>query len=255
MKKLWLYEMTWEEIADAIREPSIVLVPLGSTEQHGRHLPEGTDTMVAIKVALDVAKEIGGIVAPPLWFGWSPHHMPYAGTISLRSEVLVDVVVDICRSLAQHGFRTIILVNGHRIANLPPLQLAAAKVTEENGTRIVLVDPAFMAKTVANRLGLGDIGHGDELETSHMLYIHPELIKMDHASRNVPPPKRMYRVDPRYEGDTSVYVPSTAAEMDKLRMISGGVVGDPTRASAEKGKQLHEGLVENIVAMIKELES
>jgi len=112
-----------------------------------------------------------------------------------------------------------------------------------------------MAKTVANRLGLEDIGHGDELETSHMLYIHQELTTMNRASRNVHPPKQMYRVDPRYEGDTLVYVPSTPAEMDRQRMISGGTVGDPTRASAEKGKQLHETLVKNIVTMIGELES
>ena len=173
--------MTWEEVEKAQQRCDVAIIPIGSLEQHGYHLPEGTDTMVAIKLAEDVAQKTGAVVAPPLWFGWSPHHMALPGTVSVRPEVLIELVSDVCRSLVHHGFKKLVIINGHRLVNIPWLQLTAGRTQEETGAQVVLVDPAYIGKEIAGKLDFGAIGHADEIETSHMLFIHPELVSMDKA--------------------------------------------------------------------------
>jgi len=104
----WLRNLTWEDIKEQIKvAKGTVILPVGSTEQHGPHLPVGTDTMVA----------------PPLWFGWSPHHMVLPGTITIRPEILIEITSDIIGSLNQHGFDKFIFVNGHRIVNVTWMQI------------------------------------------------------------------------------------------------------------------------------------
>lgn len=252
MERFWLQNMTWEQVEERLKKCDVAIVPVGSLEQHGRHLPEGTDTMVAIKLSEEVAKKTGAIVTPPVWFGWSPHHMAYSGTISVRPEVLVEFVSDICRSLASHGFKKIVIINGHRIANLPWLQLVAAKIQEETRINIVIVDPAYIGKIVGKRLGFGMIGHADELETSHMLFIHPEMVNMEKAKGYRPHKNKLYNIDPRATCDTLVYVPSRAVDIERLKEVSGGCVGDPDKATGEAGMNLHNYIVEKIVTMIGE---
>ncbi len=253
---VWLQNLTWEEVRDRIpASRETVIVPVGSTEQHGPHLPVGTDTMVANAVASAAAAEAGVLVAPPLWFGWSPHHMVLPGTITIRPEVLVELVSDVVGSLHHHGFRRFVLLNGHRIVNVTWLQIVGERAKRELGARVVIFDPAYMSKEFAASEGWGEIGHAEEIEGSHMWHCYPDLVKMDRAEDNPHRHPPLYHVDPAYPGDTLCYVPSTVGEMQAAVDAAGGTTGEPSKASPEGGARYHRHLVDRLVAVIGRLQA
>ena len=252
--KVWLQEMRWQEIQQfRDREGYLAIIPVGSVEQHGFHLPLGTDSMVAIRLAEDAAQRTNAIVTSPLWFGWSPHHLALPGTISIRPQILIEMLFDVLSSLATHGFRRFVIVNGHRIVNIPWIQICAEKAQRELGVRVAVYDPAYMSKEIADRIGFGELGHAEEIETSHMLHIMPHLVRMEKARDYLPPERKLYHVDPRTPEDTLCYVPGTAKDLEQTAGKSGGSSGRPTMATAEKGKQLHEHLVARLIEVIDEL--
>jgi len=251
-KHVWLQNLTWEEVKQKTEESNgTIILPIGSTEQHGPHLPVGTDTMVANAVAESAAVKANVLVAPPLWFGWSPHHLVLPGTITIRAEILIEVVYDMITSLHRHAFDKFILLNGHRIVNVTWLQIAAERAKRELGVGIVIFDPAYMSKEFTSGLGWGEVGHAEEIEGSHMWYRYPDLVKMDRAKDNPHRHRNLYHVDPGYAGDTLCYVPSSPAEMQKLAKTSGGTAGEPSKASREGGEKYHAHLVERLVEVIK----
>ncbi len=243
--------MTWEEVKERISKVGLAIVPVGSTEQHGKHLPEGTDTFIAIKISEDVAKETGAVVTPPLWFGWSPQHMAYPGTINIRPEVLIELLKDVGLSLAKHGFKKIVVINGHRIVNLPWLQIAAYKIQEEAEVKVYVIDPSYIVREEAQKLGFGPISHGDEQETSHMLYIKKELVNLEKVKGKVESLKKFFVADPSLLRDTVIYVPNLPKENLEKYRETGGTGGDPSKISLEKGKIFHEKVVKNVVELIK----
>ena len=253
MNGFWMQEHTWEEIEKQMALcKGTAIVPVGSTEQHGPHLPTGTDAYAAIALADDASARTGAVVTPPLWFGWSPHHLVLPGTISVRAEVLTEVLYDIISSLHKHGGRGFVVVNGHRIVNIPWMQLAAQRAQENLGVRVSIFDPAYMSKEISGALGFGPIGHAEEAETSHMLFKYPELCKMEKAFDFVPAHARpFYSVDPSYPGDTQCYVPSTVNDARTTVERSKGTAGRPTSASAEKGVKYHDHLVARLVSVIE----
>jgi creatinine amidohydrolase len=252
---VWLQEMTWEEVKQKVDEScKTIMLPFGSTEQHGPHLPVGTDTMVAMTLAQDAALKANIPVAPPLWFGWSPHHMILPGTITIRPEILVEIAFDVISSLHHHGFDNFILINGHRIVNIAWMQIAGERAKRELGVKLVIFDPAYMSKTIISELGWGEVGHAEEIEGSHMMYRYPGLVKMDRAIDNPHPKKELYSVDPSYMEDTLCYVPSSLEEMKALTRKSGGTTGEPSKASLEGGKKYHEHLTSRLVEVIRMLQ-
>ncbi len=110
-----------------------------------------------------------------------------------------------------------------------------------------------MSKEIVDRLGFGEVGHAEEIETSHMLHIMPDLVQMEKARDYVSPEKKLYHVDPRIPKDTLCYVPGTAKNLEQLAEHSGGAHGKPTLATGEKGKQLHEHLLMRLTEVINEL--
>ncbi len=253
---VWLQENSWQELDKLrIKAKDTIIIPVGSTEQHGRHLPLGTDTMVATMLAVDAAEKAQVLVAPPLWYGWSPHHMVLPGTITLRPEVLIEVLYDVMESLGKHGFKRFIVINGHRIVNIPWMQIAAERAQRLLGIKVVIFDPAYMSKEVVGPLGFGAVGHSEEIESSHMLYKHPELVHLEQAQDNPITATPLYSVDPRFTGDTLCYVPSTLTHMQNSVDVAGGTTGKPSQTSAEKGQQYHEHLVGNLVEVIEQLQN
>jgi len=252
----WLQTMTWEEVSAHLEGDDVIIVPIGSVEQHGRHLPLGTDSMVAISLAGDAALAAGALAAPPLWYGWSPHHMGYAGSVTLKPETIITLVSEVVESLVHHGFGRVILLNGHRIANLAPLSIAATRLHDRTGAYVAVADPYEIGTRIGQELresGPGGLGHADELETAHMLHIHPELTDMTKAVANMPDLGRFsyfHLQDPTVDLDR-VFLPATAEEF-AARTAPTGVSGDALPATEEKGRRFHEAVVENLAALVGE---
>ena len=247
-----LEELAWPDVARYLESDNRIILPVGSTEQHGRFAPLGTDTYVARALARDAGRQSGVLVAPPVWTGWSPHHLVQPGTISIRAEVLIELLYDVVQSLAEHGFSNFVIVNGHRLVNIPWMQICAERAQREVAVRVALFDPAWMSREFA---GFFDsIGHGEEIEISHMLHSHPELIDLEKAADNPVPDQPLYHVDPTDHRDTLCYVPATRQAMEKMLADSGDTItGHPCRSSADKGRTYHEHLVRRLVEVLAEM--
>jgi len=261
--RIWIQELSWVEVQEYLEEEQIVIVPIGSTEVHGAHMPLGHDTYQAIDYSEGIAREANVLCAPPIWFGDSRHHMGKPGTITFQAETIIALLKDIYRSLIYHGFNKIITFNGHRLANIPAIKIASISIKQEHeDVLFAIMDPLIMAVEV-----LGDLleqpggdwkarlaeEHGGEWETSHLLYKHPELVKMELAEPLVPEPLVHSRfVDkPDLEGgDRIIVIPGIK---DQVRMTPKGFIGDPTVATAEKGAIIYKSVVSNGVEFINDL--
>lgn len=256
----WLHERRWPEIKAYLQHDDVILLPVGSVEQHGPHLPVMTDAAEAIAVALGAGRRAAVLVAPPIWYGWTPHHMAYPGTITLRPETLTALIEDVCRSLVYHGFKRILILNGHRVANLPPIEIAVARTRNITGAYVALYDLALsvrceMAQITSGQLGA--VGHACEDETSQMLYSYGHLVDMSQAQAAVGnPSSRFYQSgfnspDPAQGPIDFVYRPWTREEFAEHSAPNQGVMGDPTKASREKGERIFEAQVANVCDLIE----
>lgn len=250
MKKLWLQDFRSKEVEESIEKGNdIILIPVGSLEQHGRHLPLGTDSFMAIRLAEDAAAKSNVMLSPPLWFGWSDHHMGYSGTITLKATTLIKVIEDISLSLIRHGFKKLLIINGHRMTNLSPLIIGAMNVREATGAFLSVIDPVIIGATIGNKMRkseIGGLGHGGELETSHMMYLYPDLVEMNDAIKIIPKHKIDFMELDFYAGGDKVF---WTFDMEKLSEGTGGF-GDPTCSSKEQGWEYHNKVVENICKLI-----
>lgn len=181
LPSVWLQDLTWQEVEEHLTSSRVVLVPIGSTEQHGPAGPLGVDSYVAITLVEDVARRTGALCAPPLWYGESSHHAAFPGTVTLRATTLMAVVHDLCDSLARHGFDRIVLVNGHKGSNLPALTSAARELHDERRPEVVIAiaDPLHLARSAAPEIKDTNEHHAGELELSHVHARYPGLIRTD----------------------------------------------------------------------------
>lgn len=254
MKAIRLEELTWQDAKVAIDESQgVAIIPIGSVEQHGYHLPLGTDSFVAQGLAEEAAAKSKALLIPPMWLGWCPHHMALTGSITIRPEVLTEYLYDVMKALKTHGIRKFVLINGHRIVNIVWMQIAAQRAQEDLDVRAVIFDPAYMSKELIAKLGIGPVGHAEEIETSHMIHMHPDLVHMERAVDNPVQDKHLYSVDPNYTKDTLCYVPSRFKDQKAHAAQSGGTAGSPTKATAEIGKEYHEHLVNRLLEVIEQL--
>jgi creatinine amidohydrolase len=251
----WLQELTWQEVADYLQTDNRIIIPVGSTEQHGKCAPLGTDTYVATALAESAARAEKVLIAPPVWTGWSPHHLVQPGTISVRAEVLIELLSDIFTSLAAHNFSNFVVINGHRIVNISWMQIAAERAQRELGVQVALFDPAHMSKEFT---GFDcAIGHAEPIEISHMLHFRPELV---HLERSVDCPshseKTHYHIDPKDQRDSLCYVPATLTDMRKIMARHGDTInGSPSQSDPETGQAYHEHLVNRLISVLKDMAS
>jgi creatinine amidohydrolase len=251
---MWLQEKSSQDVGDYLKSDDRVIIPVGSTEQHGSFAPLGTDTYVAVTLAEEASARAGVLTSPPLWFGWSPHHLVRPGTISIRAEVLIEVLFDVIKSLADHGFRKFVIINGHRIVNISWMQIAAERAQRELKVKVVIFDPAYMSKEIVKELGFGPIGHAEEIEISHMLYRYPDLVDIKKAIDNPHKARHLYHLDPHDPRDTLCYIPATREDLNEIYKKTGDTVGGtPTESSAEKGKRYHDHLVGRLIEVLDQL--
>jgi len=252
--KILYGDMTWPEVKKAAEDERVPLIPVGSTEQHGPHLPTRTDALLAYEVCKVAARKIPdmAVVLPPVNYGYNEHHLDFPATIHIDYEVLIGFVIDIGRSLAHHGFRRIIIVNGHG-SNNAPMELAGRRITLESSAICASLTYVSIAPEVFELLE-GESAHGGELETSLMLYVKPELVSMNKAGRDWRLPRSEFIKWGVDKGEKRFGISGgKVAFMDWWsRMSSTGVLGDPTKASNEKGQKAFRLCVDALVRFIKE---
>jgi creatinine amidohydrolase len=249
--------MRWEELsAPAVealnRDRTVVILPLGSVEQHGRHMAVGTDTLLAYNLALAAADRLAGRVAvlPPPWYGFSAHHMRFAGTVTLRLETLLSLVDDIAASVVEHGFRRFLIVNGHGGNNGAVDVLASTLGRKHYGkARIAGLTYFQLARdAIANmrESAPGGMGHACEFETSMLLHLRPDLVAMEKAAVTYPDPGSKYL--------TTDLVGSSAvrAYHDFGDLSESGTLGDPSLATAEKGAGFYDAVLGELVRFIED---
>jgi creatinine amidohydrolase len=246
MQKINLFEMTRPEVEEAIASGvDTVIITIGSTEQHGLHLPLGTDAIMGEALGHRVAHALGDtLLAPGMRIGCSEHHMDFAGSLTLSRETFIGVVGDICRSLARHGFRHIVLLPTHG-GNFAPLAKAVEAIRPElSGVNLIAFTDlmAFMDEIFqtgkARKVTPEQAGaHAGEFETSIMLYLRPNLVAMDQAQ-------------PGYVGDQLSIAP-LVFEKGFRAVTANGVLGDPREASAASGEAYMAALTDLLVGYIK----
>jgi creatinine amidohydrolase len=249
-----MQELRWQQVEDYLKDERIVLVPIGSTEQHGPAGPLGVDTYVAITLAEDTAQRTGVLCAPPLWFGDSSHHMAFPGTISVRTDTLMLVVRDICRSLARHGFDRIVLINGHKGSNLAALNSAVRALHEEElpGVLFAVADPLHLARSAAPAIKGTNEHHAGELELSHVLYRFPGLVRPELATDEG---VDFHEVFGGFVGNDlfgpapdGVEIPGSRAE--ERVMAPSGSQSASTGLSEQKGKAYHDHIVARLCELV-----
>jgi creatinine amidohydrolase len=243
-KVLW-QEMLRHELLAAAENRGVVIVPVGSVEQHGPHCPQDVDISIPYHLAIETAATVDDvpvIVAPPVTYGFTHYNMGEIGTITLKLETFIDVLCDVSRSIWANGFRRIILLNGHG-GNEQPTWAASVKLAEEDVWALALTywnmaRDELVAWSTAD--AAHSIGHGGEWETSLQLALRPELVDMDRAVKD------------EWRTKFSPAVARYARFPERRREMEHGVMGDPFAASAEKGRRLFDLLVERLSALCRE---
>ncbi|HUX75413.1 MAG TPA: creatininase family protein [Anaerolineae bacterium] len=248
-------ELTWPEMREAIARQPVVLLPFGTVEDHGPHLPINTDNVIVEAICLEAARRAPEdvLAMPVVAYGLDEHHMDFPGTVSVDVHTLIAYLTDVATSVARHGFTHVLIVNGHG-SNAPIADLAARRVVLETGIICGAMSPnAAIDPTLAEpvfsemrRSAPGGVAHAGEYETAMMLHLRPDLVQMDQAVRESGQIKLEH-----FNWDHPE--PSILAWQDWWsRMSESGVCGDPTVATAEFGRALFETTVENFFRFVRE---
>ena len=251
MRGAWIEDLTWPEVEARLKAGALVLVPVGAiAKEHGHHLPMKTDWLVARELAGRVAAALPVLVAPIVSQGYYPAFTRYPGSQHLSAETFSALMRELLAKLIADGAQRIAVLNTG-VSTEEPLQIVVRDLLATSGVRIAVADIRQLGAAVrasgAQKLG----GHGDEWETSTILAIEPALVHMDRAVEDygatLAEPKTVFRRPTRFSGD-----PASGPDYSRT-----GVRGNPTLASAEKGRallaEMARELVEGLVALYPDL--
>ena len=238
-------DLTQPEIAAQLKKNPFVILPCGSVEQHGPHLPTGTDTLAANVIAHAVAERMDGLVLPATPFGVTPMHMPFEGTITLTPDTYMRVQTETCVSTAKHGAKQLMIVNWHE-GNIPSLAIAAESLHRDHGMSVLTVQACYVAEELYGHSCNG-LTHGGEIEALAVLAHRPNLVHLD-------------RID--YSSDHA-----HGHKMDKLRRTRSyqpvltdirsiaptGWFGSPQHATAEKGAKMLTDIADAIAKEARDI--
>jgi creatinine amidohydrolase len=254
----YLYdELTWPEINEAVQARKVVLLPIGSTEQHGHHLPLDVDNFLARRVCLEAAKRLPRetLVMPTIPYGYNEHALDFPGTIHVTYHHFIEYCLDVVKSVAYAGFDRIILVDGHG-SNEHLCEFIARRGTLETDALVastMWTNLAVESFEQVRESGYGGAAHACELETSAYLYLEPARVQMDKAADH-------YGGAAGKEGSKFLHVDLTRGwgPIKLIQWTSGatphGVSGAATLATAEKGKAIINGAADNLAAFIQEFQ-
>lgn len=248
-------KLTWPEINDAVELGKVCIVPCGAVEQHGPHLPLDVDLICPTQIALGAGREIPDrvLVLPVVAYGYTGHVMDFPGTINNDYQHFMNHVLDITKSLAYHGFKKIILLNGHG-SNMPNLDLVSRRACLETDAECVLigwwklltVDKDFMAGWRESKFP-GGCAHAGELETSLYLYLDGDNVRKDKIQSDVI----------RFNEEESPFQYVDLFEQGPATVVSwtssyseSGVLGEAELATEEKGRRAYEEAVKQLVRYV-----
>lgn len=252
----WRYEkLTWPEINDAVDLGKVCVIPCGAVEQHGPHLPLDVDLVCPTGIAQGAAKVApeNVLVLPTVAYGYTGHVMDFPGTINNDFEHFQHHVLDIVKSLAYHGFKKVLLLNGHG-SNMPNLDLVARRANLETDAECVLtawwqlltVDKEFLPSWRESKFP-GGCAHACELETSLYMYLDGDNVRTDKIKNEA--------ISFNEENNPFMWVdlfgagPSTVISWTSSYSQSG-VLGEPELASAEKGRRAYEEAVKQLATFL-----
>jgi len=224
--------LTSPDVKEAAEKGLVAVLPIGSIEIHGPHMPTGTDSIAVYKVAKMAAEKEEAVVLPPLYYAYVPENRHFPGTISLTAKTLLSVLEEVCDEIARNGFKKILIVNGHG-GNNPLLKVFLRDNLTKKKSYVLyaMIDPWAPLHELTEKLREGrTIGHACELETSVGLYLFGDLIKMENVKR------------PAKTGSTGL-PNGIQTSVDWQAFAVEVYLGDPRFATNEKGKMLVEKLV------------
>ncbi|MEZ5834001.1 MAG: creatininase family protein [Dongiaceae bacterium] len=244
-------DLTWPEVAEAIAADRPVIIPIGAaSKEHGHHLPMKTDWLLARALAEGIAARLPVLIAPIVPFGYYPVFQTYPGSQHLSADTFVRLLTELLDRFLDQGARRIAILNTG-VSTEGPIGLATRNVLERRGVRIGVADIRRLGRGANHLLEQKTGSHADERETSIMLAIAPELVRMERARQD-------------YGKDSVPGVFATPTTMQSTDASAGdysatGAFGDPTLASAEKGRAFLDAmiadLVAGLVALFPDLES
>ncbi|MBS7615707.1 creatininase family protein [Candidatus Bathyarchaeota archaeon] len=250
MKSYYLGELTWQEVEEFLKTHDTVIIPAGSCEQHGPHLPLDTDAYDAFWLSLKAAEKARcALVAPPIYYGVSIHHMGFPGTVTLSPQTLEQMAYEVSVCLIKHGFKKILFENGHG-GNTPALESAAQRVKAETGAFVAIdsvsLIPDFLEKFIETPYD----AHAGEFETSTTLANRENFVVKEKIRKpKLTLPKLKYAKIGLKEAGPKVSWAFMTREISDT-----GVIGDPTKASREKGEKAWRLAIERLADLLKQLD-
>src|SRR6201997_3984614 len=241
----YFIELSQPEIAAQLKKNPLVILPAGSVEQHGPHLPTGTDIFAANGIGTAVAERMDGLLLSATPFGVTPMHAPFEGTLTLTPDTYMRVTTETCVSTARHGAKYLLILNWHE-GNIPSLAITAEALHREHGMTVLTVQACYVAEELYGKTCNG-LTHGGEIEALAVLAFRPDLVHLD-------------RID--YSSD-----PTHGHKMDKLRRTRSyqpvltdirsiaptGWFGSPQHATAEKGARMLTDIADAIAKEATEI--
>jgi creatinine amidohydrolase len=234
------------QLAAAFKSGQVtVILPVGSIEQHGPHLPVGMDALMAEQLATAAADRLGDafLVLATLWYGYSPHHMSFPGTVTLSAQTYLRLITEIAGSLYAHGQRELVILNGHG-GNIGPLRTVIAEIARVHGrSPRVITYWELISQEIGKIFEHPELvcGHACALETSLALHLFPSTVH-----REAIPSHRSGEAGPHMFGSNTI-----VEGLDFGRYSSNGVIGEPSLGTAEIGARLFELIVTGLVDALK----
>lgn len=229
---VWLEDLTWPEAKARLDAGAVVVVPVGAiAKEHGHHLPLKTDFLLARELGRRVAAALPVVVAPVIPFGYYPAFVRYPGSQHLRSETFVALLTDILGKLIDDGARRLAVINTG-VSTEAPLRVAVRDLYAATGVRVHTADIRDLGRGLRPRFAQKLGGHGDEVETSMVLAIAPETVRLELAETDyghaLETPTTVFYSPTVFDGD-----PASGPDYSRT-----GVRGDPTLATAGKGEAI-----------------
>jgi creatinine amidohydrolase len=242
--------LKWPEVKEAAQDKAVMVIPVAAIEQHGYHLPVDMDNLAVEYVSEEAARRSNGLIItmPIVHYGFNEHNMGFPGTISIREEVFMDFLYDIGHSLVRQGFGRIVYVNAHG-SNQMLCNLVARKLVNTTAALAAALPHWNLAREVVGKIREseypGGMAHACEFETSIYLYLKPELVEKEKMVAETPSKLSRFIYDDLFGSGPVHFVNRWS------RVTQSGVEGDPFKASADKGKQILESEIANLIEFAK----